>query len=101
MNRFEEPPYDGFDFQIIRFIKNEDGSAWISVRCDNGAQIEATLKRIIDENDPLIEGYVSVTYKRLGSSGDKFVEPSNSNEITVKDGEECIRLYIQESMDLG
>lgn len=100
MNRLSERPYDGFDFQITSFIHNNDGSASIIARCDNGAHIEADLNSIIDDGDPLIEGYVTVSYKRLGSSGFKYVEPFHVNKITPQDGEGCIRYYIEESMDL-
>lgn len=101
MDRFNEPTYDGFDFQITSFGKNEDGTADASARCDNGARVDVDMKLIEDDGEMLIEAYVSVDYKIIGSSsGKKYIEPTNKIEISLKDAEECIRVFMDESMDL-
>lgn len=100
MDRFNEPPYDGFDFQITAFDRNNDGTADAHAKCDNGAYVDVDMKLIDDDGEALIEAYVSVGYGQLGSSGRKYIEPSNKIEISLKDAEECIRVFMQESMDL-
>lgn len=100
MDRFNEPPYDGFDFQITSFNINNDGTADASALCDNGAHVEVDMKFIEDDGETLIEAYVNIAYRRFGSSGKKYVKPYNKLEITGNDAEECIRLFMGESMDL-